>query len=119
MLGAVSTGMGYSQIEEIAASINMAMMSDKTYQICHDSVASTIRETAGAMMEEAGKQEVELARQCGDIDRDKIPYITVVTDGAWSKRSYSVNYDAASGVKRLNFTICVYYVVMIFTFRHV
>ncbi|KAK9752198.1 hypothetical protein QE152_g4422 [Popillia japonica] len=49
-------------------------------------------------MEEAGVEEAQLAREAGDIDSEGIPCITVVADGAWSKRSYNVNYNAASGV---------------------
>ncbi|KAF2879408.1 hypothetical protein ILUMI_26763 [Ignelater luminosus] len=86
-------------IEEIAASIDMPMMSDTTYQKFHESVSVTIRETAWKIMEEAGRMEAELAKELGEVDRDNVPCITVVTDGAWSKRSYSVNYDAASGVR--------------------
>ena len=48
-------------------------------------------------MIEAGKEEAELAKQCGDV-RNGIPVITVIVDGAWSKRSYKTNYNALSGV---------------------
>ncbi|KAF2892490.1 hypothetical protein ILUMI_13709 [Ignelater luminosus] len=89
---------GYSQIEEIAASIDMPMMSDTTYQKFHELVSVTIRETAWKIMEEAGRMEAELAKELGEVDRDNVPCITVVTDGAWSKRSYNVNYNTASGV---------------------
>jgi len=33
-----------------------------------------------------------------NVDTDGIPYITVVADGQWSKRSYRTKYDAFSGV---------------------
>lgn len=39
-----------------------------------------------------------MAKNLGEVDKNGIPLITVVADGAWSKRSYSVNYDAKSGV---------------------
>ncbi|KAF2893893.1 hypothetical protein ILUMI_12277 [Ignelater luminosus] len=97
-LAAISTGIGYSQIEEVAAGLNMPIMSDKTYEKYHEKVAVAICQTAWDIMEKAGKKEAELARQLGEVDRNNIPYITVVTDGAWSKRSYNVNYDAKSGV---------------------
>ncbi|KAF2900395.1 hypothetical protein ILUMI_05789 [Ignelater luminosus] len=80
------------------ASIDMPMMSDATYQKFHKSVSVTIRETAWKIMEEAGRMEAELAKELGEVDWDNVPCITVVTDGAWSKRSYNINYDAASGV---------------------
>lgn len=101
VLSTVSTGIGYSQIEEMAAAINMPMMSDKTYISHHQRVAEIIRRTAWLAMEEAAEEEANLASLLGEVDDDNIPYITVVTDGAWSKRSYNVNYDAASGVVSL------------------
>ncbi|CAG9763511.1 unnamed protein product [Ceutorhynchus assimilis] len=49
-------------------------------------------------MENAAAKEAELALEEGDVDENGIPCITVVTDGAWAKRSYNVNYDSMSGV---------------------
>lgn len=34
----------------------------------------------------------------GNVDADGIPFITVVADGQWFKRSYRTKYDAFSGV---------------------
>ena len=43
-------------------------------------------------MEEAGKEELELAIQLDEVDSaHNIPYVTVIANGAWSKRSYNVN----------------------------
>jgi len=49
-------------------------------------------------MELAGTNEKEIALNKGDVDPDGIPYITVLLDGGWSKRSYGHSYNAASGV---------------------
>ncbi|CAG9763450.1 unnamed protein product [Ceutorhynchus assimilis] len=49
-------------------------------------------------MENAAAKEAELALEEGDVDENGITCITVVTDGAWAKRSYNVNYDSMSGV---------------------
>lgn len=51
---------------------------------------------------EAGREELQLAQQVGDIDEEGNGLITVIADGAWSKRSYKVNYDAPSGVVSTN-----------------
>lgn len=38
----------------------------------------------------------------GDVDEeDGIPFIKVVVDGSWSKRSYNKNYSALSGVSSI------------------
>lgn len=47
-------------------------------------------------MEEAGKEERQLALEREDVDKDGIPFITVIADGAWSKSSYRTNYNAPS-----------------------
>ncbi|KAJ8952670.1 hypothetical protein NQ318_020985 [Aromia moschata] len=61
-------------------------------------VAEVVRRSAWSAMEEAAKEEARLAVELGEVDQDGMPYITVVADGAWSKRSYNINYDALSGV---------------------
>lgn len=102
-LGAISTGVGYSQLDEIASSINMPMMAHSTFTQYQDRMSDIVYDTAWKLLEEGGKEEAELARQHNEIDEEGIPYITVVTDGAWCKRSYNVNYDASSGVVSSNY----------------
>ncbi|CAG9768527.1 unnamed protein product [Ceutorhynchus assimilis] len=98
VLGAISTGIGYSQINELAASLNMPFMTSKTFNRYHESVGGYIRESLCTCMENAAAKEAELALEEGDVDENGIPCITVVTDGAWAKCSYNVNYDSMSGV---------------------
>lgn len=111
-LASVSSGIGFAQLEEVAASINMPMMTNKTYSNYHDKVSDVILQTAWQTMEEAGREEARLAQLFGEVDRDNVPCITVVADGAWGKRSYKVNYDSASGV------VCsiIIFFLYIFTF---
>lgn len=51
-------------------------------------------------MKEAGEEEKRIALEKGHVTSDGIPYITVIGDGGWSKRSYGHGYNAASGVVR-------------------
>lgn len=96
-LGCISTGIGYSELEQLAIT-DMPMMCYHTYATSESCVSSYIRETAWKTMEEAGREEAKLATELGEVDSQGIPCITVVTDGAWSKRSYNINYNAPSGV---------------------
>ncbi len=48
-------------------------------------------------MAEAGREEKQLAEECGDF-HEGIPAITVIVDGGWSKRSHKHSYNAKSGV---------------------
>ncbi|CAG9761285.1 unnamed protein product [Ceutorhynchus assimilis] len=97
-VASISTGIGYSTPDEIMALLNIPFMSPNTYQSFHEKVGSIIRKTAWDVMKEAAEEEAQLARDLGEVDKKtKFPLITVVADGAWGKRSYNVNYDAASG----------------------
>ncbi|KAF5279713.1 hypothetical protein FQR65_LT15274, partial [Abscondita terminalis] len=49
-------------------------------------------------MKQAGAREHQIAYEIGDIDEDGIPFVTVIVDGGWSKRSYGHNYTESSGV---------------------
>ncbi|KAF2896515.1 hypothetical protein ILUMI_09664 [Ignelater luminosus] len=45
-------------------------------------------------MKEAGREESELAKKYGEVDKDDIRVITVVADGAWCKCKTSVDLEA-------------------------
>jgi hypothetical protein len=94
----VTTGGGYSQLQEIQASLNMPCMSRKTWSKYHTKVHEAMHDSAYVSMLEAGKEEARLAIVAGDVDIDGVPVIMVIADGAWAKRSYKTNYNSASGV---------------------
>lgn len=48
-------------------------------------------------MIENGKREKEIAIAKGNIENG-IPFITVVGDGGWNKRTYGHSYNSTSGV---------------------
>lgn len=98
VFGMISTGGGYSQMQEIFSYCNIPIMSNHTYLKTENEVANAIHETAWDEMKDAGEKERTIAIEKGRVDTDGIPYITVIADGAWSKRSYKVNYNALSGV---------------------
>ncbi|KAF2887423.1 hypothetical protein ILUMI_18750, partial [Ignelater luminosus] len=52
-------------------------------------------------MQKAGEEEKQHAIDKGNltvVDGKEIPYITVIVDGGWSKRSYGHGYNASSKV---------------------
>lgn len=98
VLGILSIGCGFSQMEELLATINMPCMSYRKFSSEHDKIGHILHKTAAQQMEQAGKEEAKIARELGFIDKDGFPLITVIADGAWCKRSYKVKYDASSGV---------------------
>nr|CAH7712420.1 unnamed protein product [Callosobruchus chinensis] len=52
-------------------------------------------------MQENGKRGKAIALDKGHTMPDGTPYITVIVDGGWSKRSYGHGCTATSGVKPL------------------
>ncbi|KAF5277371.1 hypothetical protein FQA39_LY06184 [Lamprigera yunnana] len=50
-------------------------------------------------MIEAGKEESKVATECGDVNSEGTLLISEIVDGTWSERSYTINYNALSGVK--------------------
>lgn len=83
----VNTGQGFSQIDTFTAILNMPNMSNQNYQKIHSDI---IKHTEGISFEamiNAGKEEAALAIQENRINEKGIPLITVIADGAWSKRS--------------------------------
>jgi len=56
-------------------------------------------------MDNAAKDEAELAISKGEVDADGMPLITVVADGSWCKRSYRTMYNSPSGMVITNIYI--------------
>lgn len=95
--GSILTGIGYSQMEEIMAAMNIKNMSYTKYKNVHDKLSDAFETAAKKSMKEAGEEERKLAIERKDIV-DKIPHIAVVADGSWMKRSYRTGkYDSSSG----------------------
>jgi len=96
--GAINAGQGYSQLDILTAVLNMPNMSNCFYQKLHEKVYDFTNATAWESMTSAAKEEAELAIKEGEVNDDGVPLISVIADGAWSKRSYRSNYNALSGV---------------------
>ncbi|KAL4132332.1 hypothetical protein QTP88_009503 [Uroleucon formosanum] len=94
----VNVGQGFSQMDEICATLNMPNMCNRTYQNVHNDVYHHMHDLAWNDLAAAGKEEAKLAIEKGEVDLQGRPKIAVITDGAWSKRSYKRNYNASSGV---------------------
>lgn len=92
-------GIGYYQLEQFASVIDVPVMCADKYKKLNDKIGEYWQETAEESMREAAEEERKAAIDRGDVDpEDGIPYITVVVDEAWGKRSYNKNYTSLSGV---------------------
>lgn len=94
----VNTGQGFSQLDTFTAVLNMPNMSNPSYQKYHNDVKKHTEDLAFDAMIDAGKEEAALAIMENNVNEKGIPLITVIADGAWSKRSYKSGYNALSGV---------------------
>jgi len=95
--GSITMGIGYSQLEELCAAINIPSMSEPTYVKYRENLVDEFQETAMQNMKTAGEVEKQLAIEKNEVING-IPYITVVADGSWMKRSYGTAYDSLSGI---------------------
>lgn len=95
--GITSTGIGYSQFQEITACLNIPVFTEKLYGKIQDAVYEKWEETAVEAMEGAAMRERTAAIAEGRISKDGIPVIDVLADACWSSRSYGNNFKALSG----------------------
>ncbi|KAL4131708.1 hypothetical protein QTP88_008982 [Uroleucon formosanum] len=101
--GSISTGIEYTQLSELCATMDIPCMASYTFVLVQGFINKIIHDVAEIQMKIAGDEKRRLAIEAGSVDIDGIPMCTVVADGQWSKRSYKTKYDALSGVK----SICV------------
>lgn len=73
-------------------------INQKTYKIEHDRICDGYEEAAFKSMNEAAKEEAQLAIAAKEVDIDGTPLVTVVADGSWCKRSYKTMYNSPSGM---------------------
>ncbi|XP_022163081.1 uncharacterized protein LOC111028658 isoform X2 [Myzus persicae] len=96
--GSISAGIGFTQLSELCATMDIPCMASCTYILVQKFISKKIHDVAEAQMKIAGEEERRLAIEAGSVDIDGIPMCTVVADEQWSKRSYKTKYDALSGV---------------------
>jgi len=94
----VNTGQGFFQLDTFTAVLNMPNMSNPSYQKYQNDVKKHTEDLDFDAMIDAGKEEAALAVVENKVNEKGIPLITVIADGAWSKRSYKSGYNALSGV---------------------
>lgn len=95
--GTCAIGIGYTQLSEFSASLDIPCMAPITYMKYNNILSKDVESTAWNVIKLAGIEEKKLALEAGDIDIDGTPMCPVIADGQWSKRSYKTKYDAFSG----------------------
>ena len=97
----ITTGMGFSTMQEFCAGFLSCNMTDKTYKRYRSQLVAKFEAAAIEEMHQAAEEEKRLAKEAGDVitvDGIEYPHVTVVVDGSWLKRSYKRSkYDSLSG----------------------
>ncbi|KAL6448018.1 hypothetical protein ACFW04_000212 [Cataglyphis niger] len=94
--GTVTTGIGFAQLEELCAAMNIPCMSEPTYIKYRENLVDDFQKTAMENMKLASKAEKQLAIK--KKQSYKQYSIIVVADSGWMKRSYGSAYDSLSGI---------------------
>lgn len=98
VLGAMSTGNGYSQEEQKFSIMNMTYMSKNTFANSEKAAGDGIEVYSKDTMDAAIDEEKKLAKEGCNVDRDGFYNVCAIVDGGWCKRSYGHGYNASSGV---------------------
>jgi len=72
-------------------------MSEGLFYNIENELGMVTEEITGESMRLAAEEEARNAVATNSVSTTGIPMITVVADGAWSKRSYRHSYNALSG----------------------
>jgi hypothetical protein len=98
--GIIAMGAGFTQFSYLSAALDIPcmLMLSSTYFAVENQVLNNVKEVAINEMIDAGQEELRLALEAGEVDSNGVGMITVIVDGAWSKRSYKTNYNALSEV---------------------
>lgn len=97
VLGIVSVGLGFYQLEEFMSHLNVPCMSYVTYHKYEENIQKEYRKLAAELEAEALNEEIRLAIEYNEVDSAGNALIAVEFDGSWGKRSYRNNFSSLSG----------------------
>lgn len=97
VIGTMSSGIGYNTMQEFLAALNVECMCPETYRKYREIVLDIFLETAEESMKQAAEEERQAAIDRGHVING-IPWIQVIADGQWTRRSYGHSFNALSGV---------------------
>uniref|UniRef100_A0A1B0DE29 Mutator-like transposase domain-containing protein n=1 Tax=Phlebotomus papatasi TaxID=29031 RepID=A0A1B0DE29_PHLPP len=97
VLAGAATGIGFTQIEEFLSGIDVPSLSTPTFRNIQEKLINHVEEVSAESCFLAAQEEKQYALENGNVDDDGVPFITVVLDGMWTRRSYGSQYNSASG----------------------
>ena len=97
VLGQMSTGGGNARLEKVLTTMGVPGMRKQLFRSTEQFLGESMKEQLVQSMAAAGQKERELAISSNNYHQG-VPYVSVVADGGWSKRSHKHSYNAKSGV---------------------
>jgi hypothetical protein len=98
---AMSSGITYGIMSDfLGGTLNIPVFSATTYHKIHNKIEDRIFEASVQDMIAAGNKEREIAEAKGQyvsINGKQVPWIAVIADGTWLRRSYKGNYASLMG----------------------
>lgn len=99
-VGSYCGGFGYSGARYLLGTAEIDVIDKKTFQHAEEEIGKRIATAIKDNFHKNIETEKNLAIERGDIlniDGKEIPFITVVVDGSWAKRSYGHGYNSNAG----------------------
>ena len=93
VLGTLVEGIGYTQVNGVLAGMGIPYVTHKTFKSHQETLFYHLQQLSMKSMKEANEEEAKLAIKNGEVDKNGIPFITVIVDGSWLKRSYGTNKE--------------------------
>ena len=97
VLSQMSTGGGQARLDQVLTTMGVPGMRKPMFKAREQFLGEAMKEQLLQSMSEAGEQEKGQAIANNHFHQG-VPYISVVADGGWSKRSHKHSYNAKSGV---------------------
>lgn len=100
-LSVFASGSGLEVVNTILTTLRVPELTFYKYQQYEEIIFCELNRAKEEEYIINAKEEYRLAMENGDhveVNNSKIPFITVVVDGGWSKRSYRHSFDSKSGV---------------------
>ena len=97
VLGQMSTGGGNSRLDNVLKTMGVLGKPKRMFMATEQFLGEEMKQLLLKSMAEAGREEKEHAIAQSHYHQG-VPYVSVVADGGWSKRTHKHSYNAKSGV---------------------
>jgi hypothetical protein len=101
VVGAYCGGIGYTGLQHVFSTLEVQFLNPKTFRAAEERIGILLERKKRDEFIRVAAEEKTKAFETGDIIKigtEELPFITVVVDGGWAKRSYGHSYSSNAGV---------------------